>query len=380
MRLLLSAASWVITLYVGVGLLGLALSKLRSWLQPATLPAVRRWPAILVLVPAHNEEAVIGPCVASIGHAAHLYPGRVRVIVVADGCIDWTADVARQHGAEVIEIPDGGRGKQVAIARALARVWHDDWDALALVDADNLLDPRFFVEAGRRLAAGAPAVQGYIATANPTASWVSSAYALAYYWAHAIAQAGREALGLSAMLGGTGCLISRATLTRLPWSGRTVSDDLEYTVRMVASRLRVHYEPRALVFDQKPTSLRVSLRQRTRWLRGHLQVYAAYGAHLVRRLPTPAALDLVLYGLYPFAAAVALLQVVALLLSGHAVSAMTGLAIGALFMAPAAPPRYWGRLWLMPLWSLTWLVPFWVALATWRQRAWYHTPHVPQTG
>jgi glycosyltransferase involved in cell wall biosynthesis len=56
-----------------------------------------------VVIAAHNEAAVLGPCLDKLlDHAA---PGELEVIVVANGCTDRTADVARARGGvRVIEL------------------------------------------------------------------------------------------------------------------------------------------------------------------------------------------------------------------------------------------------------------------------------------
>lgn len=57
-----------------------------------------------VIIPAHDEEAVIGRLLRALGEGPE--GGALDVIVVCNGCGDRTADVARQHGVRVIEIPE----------------------------------------------------------------------------------------------------------------------------------------------------------------------------------------------------------------------------------------------------------------------------------
>ena len=55
-----------------------------------------------ILIAARNEEKVIGNLLDSIDKQD--YPSEfVDVFVIADNCTDSTADIARQHGAHVIE-------------------------------------------------------------------------------------------------------------------------------------------------------------------------------------------------------------------------------------------------------------------------------------
>src|SRR5215216_3942672 len=67
----------------------------------------------LVLIPAHNEAAVIGRCLEAIRADAR---ARDLVLVVADRCTDTTAAIARRFGASVLE-----RGPEEQPGRAAAR-------------------------------------------------------------------------------------------------------------------------------------------------------------------------------------------------------------------------------------------------------------------
>lgn len=51
-----------------------------------------------VVIPAHNEERVIGRCLRTLLDGA---PGDVDVVVVANGCTDRTAAIAAAHGGPV---------------------------------------------------------------------------------------------------------------------------------------------------------------------------------------------------------------------------------------------------------------------------------------
>jgi len=54
---------------------------------------------ISVIIPAYNEEAVIGRCLETLLRGAR--PGELEVIVACNGCRDRTADVARAFGPPV---------------------------------------------------------------------------------------------------------------------------------------------------------------------------------------------------------------------------------------------------------------------------------------
>src|ERR1044071_1194081 len=55
-----------------------------------------------IVIPAHNEGAVIRRLLRSLPEVVDA--GRLEVIVACNGCTDDTADIARRHGAKVVEI------------------------------------------------------------------------------------------------------------------------------------------------------------------------------------------------------------------------------------------------------------------------------------
>lgn len=67
-----------------------------------------------IIIPAHNEQAVIGRCLEALD-PDRLGP-QVRIVVACNGCTDATADEARRHGAAVVEI--GTASKPAAIRAA----------------------------------------------------------------------------------------------------------------------------------------------------------------------------------------------------------------------------------------------------------------------
>jgi glycosyltransferase involved in cell wall biosynthesis len=130
---------------------------------PAAAGGARR---CAVVIPAHNEEALIGRCVSSILASAQLAGGNIRVLVVADNCDDGTVLVAQAAGATVVERCDAQRlGKPFALDFGLA--WlaaNDPPEFVAFVDGDCEVGPEFVSRIAARMAEGVDAVQGHYTT------------------------------------------------------------------------------------------------------------------------------------------------------------------------------------------------------------------------
>jgi len=65
-------------------------------------------PRASVVIPAHDEEGRIGQTLRTL--LADAEPGEFEVLVICNGCVDGTADEARDvPGVEVVEIPDASK-------------------------------------------------------------------------------------------------------------------------------------------------------------------------------------------------------------------------------------------------------------------------------
>jgi len=74
---------------------------------------------ISVVIPAHNEESVIGRCLTALLNGAE--PGELEVIVACNGCSDRTAERARAFGSAVQVIELAEASKTVALNAADAQ-------------------------------------------------------------------------------------------------------------------------------------------------------------------------------------------------------------------------------------------------------------------
>ncbi len=95
-----------------------------------------------VLIPAHNEEAVLGLTLQSLAEQSRPPD---RVVVVADNCTDATVEVARAHGAEVFETVGNSEKKAGALNQELDRLLPsaEPRDVVMVMDADSTIAPEF---------------------------------------------------------------------------------------------------------------------------------------------------------------------------------------------------------------------------------------------
>ncbi|MEU8266280.1 glycosyltransferase [Sphaerisporangium sp. NPDC049002] len=99
-------------------------------------------PSASVIIPAHNEGRVVGRLLARLLEEAA--PGEFDIVVVANGCDDDTASVARGFGVTVIETPVPSKREALRLgdeaARAHPRVYVDGDVEMGTADVRALRD------------------------------------------------------------------------------------------------------------------------------------------------------------------------------------------------------------------------------------------------
>lgn len=231
-----------------------------------------------VLVAAHNEEQVIGQLVDNLKRLD--YPKEMYdIYVVADNCTDKTAQIAKKAGAIVCErTNDKERGKGFAMEWMFAKLFTFErkYDAVAVFDADNLVHSRFLLEMNNRLCKGDKLVQGYLDAKNPHDTWVSGTFAIAFWVTNHIWHLAKSNIGLSSVLGGTGMCISTDILKEFGWGATCLTEDMEFTMKVLTKGIRTTWAHDAIVYDEKPLTFMQSWNQRKRWAQGHFDIAGRY--------------------------------------------------------------------------------------------------------
>jgi hypothetical protein len=235
---------------------------------------------LIVLVPAHDESALIARCVRSLRDQS--YPRSLyQVVVIADNCTDDTAARATEAGADVVleRLAPEARGKGHALRWAMDRLIPDPTvDAFAVVDADSIADHAFLSRLVQPLHAGARAVQGE-SLLDAGADGSGSLRVSAFLLINRVRPAGRAVLGLPMThLAGNGMLLTRELLCEKPWEAYTSAEDLEYSLDLHVDGIRIVYASGAVLRSPAAPNGHAAAQQQLRWEGGKL--------HLARmRLP-----------------------------------------------------------------------------------------------
>lgn len=283
--------------YLILGIFGLFTKKEKKNYEPKNKFAL--------LIAAHNEEVVIGSLIESmlkLDYPKHMYD----IFVIADNCTDNTAKIAKGYGVNVCErTAKDKRGKGYALEWMFAKLFKMDkqYDAIAIFDADNLVHRNFLKEINCKLQDGYKVVQGYIDSKNPTDSWIAAAYSIAFWTQNRMFQLARANVGFSNQIGGTGFAIETATLKELGWGATCLTEDLEFTCKLVLNGEKVGWAHEAIIYDEKPLKLGQSWTQRKRWMQGFTDVASRYFFKLLKKSIVERKFyifDCALYVLQPF--------------------------------------------------------------------------------
>ena len=278
--ILREALSWTVTIFWLYQILVSLCSLIKLKDKPLKVNKEHRFMAI---IPAHNEEAVVGNLIESLKNQTYnkdLYD----IYVIADNCTDNTAKIAKEAGAIVYErFDETKKTKGYALNWFLQQKIAEDapYDAFFVFDADNIVDKNFIKNMNKKLCQGEDVVQGYRDIKNPSDNWITAGYAIFYWQMHRFYHLARYNLGLSPLLNGTGFMVRFDVIKPQGWDTETLTEDIEFSLKRIIKGKKLGWATDAIVYDEQPTGFRQSWSQRSRWTVGHIQCIQKYTKDLV---------------------------------------------------------------------------------------------------
>jgi 1,2-diacylglycerol 3-beta-glucosyltransferase len=236
---------------------------------------IRRFPRVIVFIPAHNEENGIIPSIRSV--LGMNYPrSRFDVVVIADNCTDRTAEVAALAGANVwIRKDKKNPGKGPALAWAFHKAHHLPFDLAAIIDADSEVEPEFLRRITDEVVARGGMQVGVVyqgrydfAPAKVTSDWFEAMTVASKAAENSFVYRPRSRVGLVNLLQGNGFCIPRRVLDRVPFRSTSIVEDAEYAVTLALNGIPVCYVEEACVRARMTRTIRDAAPQRLRWASG----------------------------------------------------------------------------------------------------------------
>ncbi|HEV3038923.1 MAG TPA: glycosyltransferase family 2 protein [Candidatus Angelobacter sp.] len=245
------------------------------------------WPAVTVLIAAHNEEAVIADILRALLEVD--YPqNKLFIVPVNDRSKDRTREiiddfVERYPGRINPFHRTGGKpGKAAALKEAMSYV---RTDLFLVFDADyipgkalirQLVAPFFDPEVG--------SVMGRVVPLNVGKKLLTRLLDLERSGGYQVDQQARMNLRFVPQYGGTVAGIRKDALDEIGgWNENTLAEDTDLTFRLLMAGWKTVYENRAECYEEVPERWPVRIRQIMRWAKGHNQAMVQYAAALSHR-------------------------------------------------------------------------------------------------
>lgn len=264
-----------------------------------------RLPTVTIMIPAHNEEKVIGFTlnrVLDLNYPDHL----IQIIVINDNSSDATGEeikrVQKNNPKRIINVittdeETGGRGKSHALNLALKQArgeWVCVFDADAAPEQNTL--KFLIIRSFENRKYGA--VFGRNKARNRDKNFLTKCINIELVVSQRIVNPGKWQLFQLGQIPGTNFIVNRTILEKVGgWDNKAITEDTDLGFAIMKKNYLIAYESRAEAYQQEPERLSVYINQRTRWAKGNLYVVFKNLPDLFRPMDWRVRFDIVFYWL-----------------------------------------------------------------------------------
>lgn len=157
------------------------------------------------------------------------------------------------------------------------------YEAYFIFDADNIIDKNYLSEMNKTFDAGYDVGLGYRNTFNWNDGWVASCSALTFSTLNTCINKFRARVTKNILVSGTGFYIAAKVLHELGgFPFQTMADDADLSYYATLNNLKGAYNENAVFYDEQPVSLKTSINQRVRWVKGYSEVMKKYRKDIVK--------------------------------------------------------------------------------------------------
>lgn len=242
-----------------------------------------------IIIPARNEETVVGNLIKSV--YKNKYPqDKLHVFVIAHNCDDNTAQISRELGATVYEYNNPnectmGYAFKYLFDRIREDYGTENYDGFFLFNADNILADDYFDKMNDAFVANKKekVITSFRNSKNFGSNVISAMYGIYFIQGCRYESRGRTVCGCSTRVQGTGYVVP-SEVVQNGWPYVTLTEDWEFSADQIIRNRKIIYCDEAVFYDEQPTRVRIMLRQRLRWAKGHLLVCLSRYSDLLKGL------------------------------------------------------------------------------------------------
>lgn len=231
-----------------------------------------------ILIPARDESKVIESLLISIENQTQkINPEDIYVIV--ESSKDRTVKIVKKHKMNIIYRKDltkqrKGYALDDVIKEIIINKKH--YDAYFIFDADNILEENYIEEMQKSIDKGYDIGISYRNTKN-SSSLVAASSALTFSMINTLGNTLKNKYTNNLTISGTGYYIKGHLVEE--WGGfpfHTLTEDYELTLYSTLNNITTTYNEKAIFYDEQPDDFKVSIIQRTRWVKGYFEARKKY--------------------------------------------------------------------------------------------------------
>lgn len=235
----------------------------------------KKKPDFCILIPAKDESKVIRGPLDSIKNQTYKI-NMQNVYVIVEDIKDHTVNICKEYKCNYIvrkhlEL----KRKGYALDEAIKQI-KKEYDAYFIIDADNILDKDFFKYMSKVYQKGYDIGVGYRDNKNWSSNVISACSGLVFTIANNINKR-KNKTNENITITGTGFYIKGNIIKEFGgYPFHEITEDYELTLYATVHKLTTCYEERAIFYDEQPTTLKASIKQRIRWIRGYFNARVNY--------------------------------------------------------------------------------------------------------
>lgn len=252
----------------------------------------RKYKNFCILIPARDESKVINNIIDSIKKQS-IKVNLSDVYVIVESNNDPTVNICKKNNINYfvrskLELKSKGYALMEVIEDLYKK--NKTCDLYFIFDADNTLDTNYLSNMLEMYNLGYDVVTGYRKSSNINTNVVSSSSALTFSLINDLLNENKVARNRAITISGTGYFISSEIIDKFKsFPFHLMTEDYELSMYLAMNDYPTFYNKKAIFYDEQPTKMKVSIKQRIRWCYGYLMVRFKYRKELKKHLSSKTA-------------------------------------------------------------------------------------------